>query len=74
MGQLRPLRVWVLGEGEGWDGGARREVAGAQVSTHRRRLAGKPVKPVRGCLAVQAYCVVIGMGRAGRCRWVGLEN
>ena len=54
--------------------GARQEGAGAQVSTHRRRWAGKPVKTRRTCPAVQAYCSVVGLRRAGWCQCVGLEN
>jgi UDPglucose 6-dehydrogenase len=64
--------LWGRVRGEG--GGARREGSGAQEHAHRRRLAGKPVKTRRTCAAVQAYCDVIGMGRAGRCQCVGLEN
>ena len=37
-------------------------------------LGGEPVKPRRTSVAVQVYHEVIGMRRAGRCQWVGLEN
>mgnify|MGYP007101543632 CR=1 FL=1 len=83
MRRLRARRgcgcgLWGWGkaerEREGGGAGARQEGAGALASTHRRRLAGKPVKTRRTYAEVQMYCGVVGMGRDGRCQWVGFEN
>ena len=35
-------------------------------------LGWEPVKPRKHYKSVQMYCGVVGMGRAGRCQWVGL--